>query len=60
MARTFTDYCSVCNKSFTGATIAKAENMVENHIEIVHRSDPVDPPTLDEALQNARDELGEW
>jgi hypothetical protein len=50
----------VCNKSFTGATIAKAENMVENHIEIVHRSDPVDPPTLDEALQNARDELGEW
>lgn len=60
MARSFTDACDVCGHVFTGASIAKVQNMVENHIEINHRADDSNPPTLDEELQNVRDELGDW
>lgn len=64
MGRNFTDTCRFCFKVFTGTSIARAQNACANHEDIC----PENPnnvigqsgPSLEEALENARRELGEW
>ncbi len=64
MARAFHDNCAYCGQSFTDKTIAGVQNIAANH----ENRCPDNPgnsigdkgPSIEEALKNAKDELGGW
>lgn len=64
MGKTYTDVCQHCGKVFTASKIASVQNICANHEDRC----PDNPdntisdsgPSLEEALENARRELGDW
>lgn len=64
MARHFHDNCAHCGQSFSDKTIAGVQNIVANH-EMKCPDNPGNSigdtgPSVEDALEKARKELGDW
>jgi hypothetical protein len=55
-----TEWCSECSESFTASSKRKAEQQLNRHIETCTPTVSDDQPDLEQALNRARRELGDW
>lgn len=60
MPKIYQDVCPQCHSVFSGFSMSKVQNQAENCATRCSPADESNAPSLDEALDRARKELGDW